>query len=131
MKGQRILFFDGVCNLCNALIDFLVRKDSSDSLSFAPLQGQTAKQVLPAEFVVGLNTLVYLEDGQTYTRSTAVLKIMAQLPRPWCWLSVLRFVPKMLRDLVYGLVARWRYQVFGQRSTCRVPTPAEARKFLS
>jgi predicted DCC family thiol-disulfide oxidoreductase YuxK len=128
--GQRILFFDGVCNLCNGFVDFLIRKDRDQNLHFAALQGATAKAKIPESQRHSLHTVVLLDENQIYTQSDAALKTLGYLPGPWCGLAFLRVIPKFLRDPVYALVSRWRYRLFGRRDTCRVPTPAERTRFL-
>ena len=77
-----------------------------------------------------LGTVVFYYQGQTYERSDAVLKILGLLPPPWCWLTVGKYLPRSVRDTLYDWVARHRYQWFGRRETCRLPTPTERSRFL-
>ena len=128
--GQRILFFDGVCNLCNVFVDFLIRRDRNLQLHFAPLQGPTAKARLPAEMPQELASVVYWDGQSLLTKSDAILAATGHLPGPWNWLTGLKLVPRVLRDLVYDLIASNRYRVFGKRDLCRVPTPEERSRFL-
>jgi predicted DCC family thiol-disulfide oxidoreductase YuxK len=128
--GQRILFFDGVCNLCNHFVDFLLRKDQHGVFKVASLQGSTAKVLLPKELLEDLNSVVLLDGSQVYTESTAVLMVMRALPRPWCWMSAFLVLPKVLRDAVYRAVAKHRYLIFGRRDSCRLPTKEEKARFL-
>ncbi len=129
MEGP-ILFFDGVCNLCNASVDFVVQHESCSTLRFASLQGETAKKLLGEEKAKALSSLVLWHADATYERSTAALKVARYLRAPWRWLRVLGLVPRPLRDLVYDWIARNRYRWFGKKDTCRVPTPYERERFL-
>lgn len=124
-----ILFFDGVCNLCNGFIDFIVRTDVNLALKVASLQGSTAIATLPEPLRVELQSVVLLQNGQTYLGSEAVLRTLELLPWPYRLLGVLRLLPLTLRDGIYFWVARHRYGFFGTRKTCRLPTPADQAHF--
>ncbi len=126
-----VLFFDGVCNLCNGTVDFFVRHGSSNRLMFASLQGKTAAELLDPDRIHKLETLALRTVEGTYTQSDAVIRAAAYLRRPWSWIRVLRFIPKDIRDSLYRWVARNRYKWFGQRALCRVPSEQEAKRFLS
>lgn len=127
---RSILFFDGQCNLCNRLIDFVVRKDRHHKLYVASLQGKTARITLPETYVDDLDTIVLTINGKIYVRSTAVLKALAHLGFPWSLMQVLLIIPTPLRDRIYLWVAKNRYRLFGHRTTCRIPTAAEKQYFL-
>jgi predicted DCC family thiol-disulfide oxidoreductase YuxK len=127
---QPIVFFDGVCNLCNGFVDWLFRHDTRGQIYVAPLQGKTAQSLLPAPLQQKLGTVVFYYQGQTFERSDAVLKILGLLPPPWRWLTAGKYIPLRLRDTLYDWVARHRYQWFGRRETCRLPTPTERSRFL-
>jgi len=127
-----IVFFDGVCSLCNATIDFLIRHDPDAKLRFASLQGATAASRLPVEVRGELKTLVLLtEAGGRYVRSAAVVRILWSLGG-WLGLAgtLLWLIPLPLRDLGYRLVAGNRYRLFGRRETCRLPTESDAARLL-
>lgn len=130
--AQAIVFFDGVCGLCNATVDFLFRHDRHGRLACAPLQGETATRDLTPERRENLKTLVLqTEDGRQYVRSAAVVRILWRLGGLWTLAALLLWlVPLPLRDLGYRLVAASRYRVFGQRETCRLPTPEEVGRLL-
>jgi predicted DCC family thiol-disulfide oxidoreductase YuxK len=124
-----VLFFDGVCNLCNSSIDFVVRRDKKRRYRFAPLQGTTAAHAIPGQ-VLSFDSFVLAENGQIYLRSTAALKVVAGLGGIWSFAKVLLWIPAPLRDVVYKVIAKNRYRWFGQKDTCRLPTPEERALFL-
>ena len=111
-ESERIVFYDGVCALCNRFVKFASQRDRHGALHFSPLQGDTAASFdgLPRD----VETIVYFEEGSVYTHSDAVLRAMEHLPAPWSWVSVCRIVPRGLRDLIYRRVARTRYDKFGR-----------------
>ena len=126
-----ILFFDGVCGLCNRFVDFVLKYDRQGRMFFAPLQGTTAATSLPEDIVQNLDTVVFLNDKQWRCRSSAVVRIFWQLGGVWSVLGTLLWIiPKPLRDLGYKLVAGNRYRLFGKKETCRLPTPEERSRFL-
>lgn len=126
-----VVFFDGVCGLCNETVDLLMAEDRGRVLRFAPLQGETAAGALRPEQVADLDRLVALREGVVLERSEAVLQVLDDIGGPWRLLAVpARLVPRRLRDAVYGVVARHRYRIWGRKETCRLPTPAERAMFL-
>ena len=131
-KESPIVFFDGVCGLCDTSVDFFMRKDRSGILRFAPLQGETAARLLPESDRENLNSMVYFENGERFRKSAAVVRILRQLGGIWALLgSLLWVIPRPLRDLGYSLVAAVRYRVFGKKSACRVPTSEERGRLLT
>jgi predicted DCC family thiol-disulfide oxidoreductase YuxK len=130
LTDHPVLFFDGVCNLCNGFIDFLVKRDRNRQFRFAPLQGETARYALPEGLTKDLNSLVLAEEGELYFRSTAALRTIAKLGGIWSIAGALLWVPTGLRDSVYRWVAANRYRWRGKRDTCRLPTPEERELFM-
>jgi predicted DCC family thiol-disulfide oxidoreductase YuxK len=127
---SQIVFFDGLCNLCNGFVDFVVRRDSVGVFKFAPLQGKAAQEKLTAELRGELRTVALWSQGQVYTKSDAALTVLTQLGGSWVLFKGFWLLPKFLRDLVYDLVAGNRYAWFGKRDTCRLPTEEERARFL-
>lgn len=125
-----IVFFDGVCGLCNGFIDFLFMEDQARLYKVATLQGQTAQEKLSASLTKNLATLVVLRNGQTLTKSDAVLSVLEDLGGLFKVLSLFRALPKTLRDFIYTLIATNRYKIFGIKESCRLPTPEERGRFL-
>jgi predicted DCC family thiol-disulfide oxidoreductase YuxK len=127
-----IVLFDGVCNLCNGAVQFLLTRDPRGELRFAALQSDAGRAILAWAGLTraDCDTMVFLERGKIYTRSTAVLRIARHLRRPWCWLAAALIVPAPLRDWLYDRLARNRYRLFGRREECMLPRPELLRRFL-
>lgn len=126
-----ILFFDGICGLCNRVVDFLMRIDRDGRIYFAPLQGRISGALLPVDRRLNLDTVVLWKDGHCLERSSAVFESLACLRGPWGIIARLGLlIPRFLRDAGYRLVATNRYSWFGRRATCRLPTAAERRRIL-
>lgn len=137
MAAERIiLYFDGVCNLCNSWVDFLVRRDQGRQFRYAPLQGETFKVVLAAHpELAQFDSLIVVHDRtdgsqEIYTHSRGPLFLASRLGGGWSFARGLLIVPRFLSDAVYRLIARLRYSLFGKKETCRLPTPEERDLFL-
>jgi predicted DCC family thiol-disulfide oxidoreductase YuxK len=130
--AHAIVLFDGVCNLCNGAVNFIIDRDPDGYFRFAPLQSDVAATYLDDADGpdADLSTIVLVEGGQTYVRSTAALRIARRLTGAWPLLFLAIVVPRPLRDAVYNWVAHNRYDWFGRRDECRVPTPALRDRFL-
>ena len=130
-KSPPILFFDGVCGLCNQSVDFIIKRDTHRKFRFAPLQGDTAKAELPLEDVENLNTLILKTESGLYRRSSAVVRILWLMGGFWGLLGTLFWiVPLPLRNVGYRFVSVSRYSLFGKKESCRIPTPEERGQFL-
>lgn len=126
-----ILFFDGVCGLCNKAVDFVLVRDHRGQIKFAPLQGDTAKSLLTPADLQDLNTMVFWVKGNTYRKSAAAVRVLWRLGTLWQIVGTLLWlIPLPLRNLGYTLVARNRYRFFGKKETCRMPTKEERLRFL-
>jgi predicted DCC family thiol-disulfide oxidoreductase YuxK len=130
-----IVFFDGVCGLCNKTVDFFLREDRAGRLLYSPLQGETFKPVLkerPELAPVDAIVVLYRDDSGEHvlTSSDAVLFALDQIPR-FKWLAKAGYlVPRFLRELGYRFIGAVRYRVWGKRDSCRIPTPEERARFL-
>jgi predicted DCC family thiol-disulfide oxidoreductase YuxK len=129
-KPNQVIFFDGYCNLCNGFIDFVVRWDKSSLFKVASLQGETAKELLPRDYVEDLSSVVLLRNQKTFTKTAAVLRIISNLHWVFKPMICLLIVPAFIRDPFYNFVASNRYRFFGKKETCRLPTPEERAHFL-
>lgn len=132
IRGKSVILFDGVCNLCNASVDFVIKRDKKDRFRVGALQSQEGKKLL-SRFDASpeyLDSLVLIENDKIYFRSTAALRIARKLPGLWPLLYGLSVFPSFVRDGVYNWIGKNRYQWFGKKNTCRLPTSAEKAKFL-
>lgn len=134
MTGAKsIILFDGVCNLCNSSIDFIIKRDAKDYFRFGALQ-EIEGQAALSKFNVSsgyLDSLVLIEDDTLYFRSTAALRIARKLNGIWPMVYIFILIPAPLRDYLYNWIGKNRYRWFGKKSSCRIPTDLEKGKFLS
>jgi len=132
MSNNPVIFFDGVCNLCNASVQFALEHDKKNIFRFTTLQGAYAKKILP-QFNVDLNkinSIVLIENKELYTKSSAALKIAKKLSGFWPLIYGFIIVPKFIRDWVYDLIAKNRYKWWGRQESCWVPTPELNSRFF-
>ena len=132
LESDRIVLFDGLCNLCAGWSRFLLRFDRAARFRLATVQSPEGESILRA---VGLptddyETMVLVQDGRLFTKSDAVLEVMRQLPAPWPALCAGRVLPRALRDGLYDRLARNRYRLFGRREQCMAPPSNAAARFL-
>ncbi|MEY3565383.1 MAG: hypothetical protein RJA23_1553 [Bacteroidota bacterium] len=132
MLQESILLFDGHCSLCNGAVDFVLKRDTRKKLLLASIQGTAGQGVLkkyelPSSY---LDTLVLVEEGKVYLGSTAALRVARLLGGGWSLFYTLIIIPKGIRDRIYQWISEHRYQWFGRRNTCRMPTASESAHFL-
>lgn len=130
---NQILLFDGVCNLCNGLVQFIIKRDPKARFKFAALQSEAGqatlkKYNLPMD---DIDSFVYLRGDKIYLRSTAGLNVLKDLGGIWQLCYVLIVFPKSIRDFFYDGIAKSRYNIFGRTDSCMVPTPELQSRFLS
>ena len=133
IQHQKIILFDGICNLCNGSVIFVLEREQRPIFKFASIQSETGKELLEwCGLAKDFNQAVILiDEGKVYSGSTAALKIGQSLKFPWSVLSSLGLlVPTFVRDWVYVQIAKHRYQWFGKRDVCMVPTENLKAKFL-
>ena len=131
MVNLPIIYFDGLCDLCDGFVRFLLARDRRARYRFAPLQGETARARLEDRFTGSAIETVVLEEPKRFrVRSDAAIAILTGLGGLWRLAAALRIVPRPLRDALYDYVARNRFRWYGRRDACRVPTPAERERFL-
>jgi predicted DCC family thiol-disulfide oxidoreductase YuxK len=130
---MHIILFDGVCNFCNASINFIIDRDSRNQFSFASLQSEIGRKLLQQYQVPDTNSLdsvVLIKNGKIFKKSAAALEIVKDLNGLWPILSVFKLLPTFILDTFYDLLAKNRYKLFGKSETCRIPTPQLRQKFL-
>lgn len=140
-----VVLFDGVCNFCDASVNFIIEHDKEGYFKFAPLQSEagrslaneygfesaTAAQSAASDDLIPIDSVILVEDGKAYTHSTAALRILKRLGLPWSVLYAFAIVPKALRDWAYRLFARYRYRFFGRKDQCMLPSPEVRARFLT
>jgi len=132
-KDQKtIILFDGICNLCNGSVQFILKRDKNEKFLFASLQSDASKNILLQYNVkkITLDSIIIIEDGQVYDKSTAVLKISRHLNWPWTMFSIALHLPLSIRDSVYDFVGRNRYKWFGKKDSCTMMIPEYKNRFI-
>lgn len=130
--SESIVLFDGVCNYCNNMVNFVLAQDKRKSIRFGTLQSAAGQQLLQKYNLPkdNFDSFVFIEKGKAYLRSTAALKVMAYLPWYWQWTQMGWIIPKRLRDGCYDFISKNRYKWFGKKEECMVPTPEIRSRFL-
>lgn len=129
---KHLILFDGICNLCNGSVQFIIKHDEQALFSFASLQSDFGKQQLASHGLLPeqLDSIVYIHGKQRYIKSTAALKIAKCLDGPVKFLYALIIIPAPIRDIVYNWIARNRYKWFGKLQHCVLPTPDTKKRFV-
>ena len=129
---NNIVIFDGVCNLCNWAVRFIIKRDSRSIFIFTSAQSETGKEIL-SRFEIDTpepESVFLLQNGSLLKKSSAALAIAAELDGFWKYLAFLRVIPRPVRDIVYDWVARNRYRWFGKRNICMMPSKETENRFL-
>ncbi len=132
IEDHPILLFDGVCNLCNGLVQFIIKRDPKAKFRFAPLQSESG-QALLGKFGLpkqDFDSFVFIQGDKYFLKSSAVIHLLKEMGGGWKLFYVFVIIPKPLRNFVYFLVARTENRIFGKRDTCMVPTPEIEKRFL-
>ncbi|MGB3606999.1 MAG: DCC1-like thiol-disulfide oxidoreductase family protein [Psychroserpens sp.] len=132
-KDKKLILFDGVCNLCNASITYVIKHDKNNTFMFAPLQSEAGEQII-AKYNIDVektdSILLYSNDNGLSIKSTAALKIAKHLGVPINLMIVFFIIPTFIRDWVYDYIAKNRYKWYGKKEACMIPTPELKAKFL-
>ncbi len=131
-KTNPILLFDGVCNLCNGAVQFVIKHGSKNNLRFAALQSEIGQQILahfdlPKEDIF---SVILVENEKIYLRSNAALRMYKNMGGIWSLMYFFIIVPRLIRDAVYNFIAKNRYKWFGEKESCMIPTPELKSRFL-
>jgi predicted DCC family thiol-disulfide oxidoreductase YuxK len=129
----KVILFDGVCNLCNSSVQFIIRRDPGGQFKFAPLQSsfgqeQLKKFGIPPE---ALNSVILIGDEVAFQRSDAALEIARNFTGMWRGLYYFKVIPRFFRDWIYDRIAKNRYSLFGKRDECMIPTPELKARFIA
>jgi predicted DCC family thiol-disulfide oxidoreductase YuxK len=127
-----VILFDGVCNLCSGFVQFVVPRDTAGKYRFASLQSDIGRELLAEHDLPTdeLESVVLIEDGESYRKSAAIIRITAGLGGAYRLLSPFRYVPRAVRDRVYDFVADNRYRWFGKKDQCLMPSGDMESRFL-
>ena len=129
---DNLILFDGVCNLCSALVQFVIRHDPAGKFRFAAIQSEIGGEIFQSHGLdpADLQTFVFAAEGKMFLRSDAAIEVVSRFGGAWRIFRIFQFVPKVLRDSIYSFIARNRYRWFGRKEVCMVPTAEIKERFL-
>lgn len=132
MNSKPIILFDGICNLCDGVVQFVIKHDPENQFLFASLQSEAGQRLLkqyklPLE---NFNSFILIQDEKVYSKSTGALKVARKIKGVWSWLYIFIIIPAFIRDAVYAWIAQNRYKWFGKKEACMIPTPELKARFL-
>ena len=132
MKSDKIILFDGVCNLCNSSVQFIIKHEKDNHFKFASLHSNFAQEILSENNIDTqvFDSIILIETNQLYFKSNAILRIATGLKKPYELLRFLRIFPLFIRDFFYDIVAKYRYKCFGKKETCFLPNEAMKSRFI-
>jgi predicted DCC family thiol-disulfide oxidoreductase YuxK len=126
-KMNKVIIFDGVCGLCNKSVNILIKMDRKKHFKYASLQGEYIKTL---DVEPDIDSIIFYVDGTVYYKSTAILKILRSLGGLWVISNIFYLIPKVIRDFIYDLIAKYRYNIFGKMESCRMPKQGEQELFI-
>jgi predicted DCC family thiol-disulfide oxidoreductase YuxK len=131
-EGKSVILFDGVCNLCNSSINFIIKNDKKKHFLFASLQSDAAKEILLQHNSKknNLNSIILIENETLFEKSTAILKITKHFSNGYQFLSIFSIIPTFIRDTIYMLISKNRYKWFGKKDSCIIPSEELKGRFL-
>jgi len=124
---DQVIIFDGICGLCNKSVDILIKIDKEKIFTYTSLQGEFVKTL---DLQPDIDSILFYKDGTVYYKSTAILKIFQALGGIWVFMTVFYLIPKVIRDFIYNVIAKYRYKIFGKREQCRLPDAGEEELFI-
>lgn len=125
---ENIVFFDGVCGLCNKFVDFVICHDKNEQIFFAPLQGKLAQTQIK-NLTVDVDYVILYSNGNLYQKSTAAIRILSLMGGIWKCCILFLIIPPFIRNYIYDWVAKNRYKWFGKNEFCRIPSQEELTRF--
>lgn len=132
-QNKKIILFDGVCNLCDSTVQYIIKRDKKDIFRFVPIQSELGQKILKHLGISerNIDSIVFYEPGKAYYyKSHAALKIAKNLGGLYAYAIIFKLIPSFLRDLIYDYVAKNRYKWYGKKESCMIPTPELKEKFL-
>ena len=132
MENKKIIFYDGVCNMCNSFVNTIISLDKKNQLFFSPLHGKIAKKLLKehSEKIKNIDSVIFYSHSKISVKSKAVIDIINSLGSFYKIISILNIIPSLLLDYIYDLVAKNRYSWFGKKSSCPIPDKKIASQFI-
>src|SRR5437762_4781584 len=132
-NDKPIILFDGVCNFCNAMVNFIIRQDKKNIFLFAALQSESGKKIMQQYHINWQlsDSFVVIENNKAYMKSNAALRLYNKLPWYWKWVQIFWIVPKFIRDGIYNFIAKNRYTWFGKNEKCMLPSKEMKKRFLN
>ena len=124
---NQVIIFDGFCGLCNKSVDILIKMDKEKIFKYTSLQGEFVKTL---EIEPDIDSIIFYDDGVIYYKSTAILKILRSLGDIWVFTNVFYIIPRVVRDFIYNVIAKYRYNIFGKMESCRMPKDGEQELFI-
>jgi len=133
MDENPIILFDGVCNFCDAAINFVLKQDKKGVFRFAPLQSEAGQRILRQYNlpIKDFESFVLIDAGKVYKKSAASLRVLNNLAWYWKVSQIFWIVPRFIRNAIYDFIAKNRYKWFGKKEECMIPTPEVRNRFLS
>lgn len=133
MKNKSIILFDGVCNLCNFSVQFVLKHEKENTLFFSSLQSNFGQQFLKEnQFdAQDLKTIIFVNEGKVYKKSKAIFQIAKFLKFPFNILQYLHFIPTIISDFFYNIISKNRYKLFGKSETCHIPSKDLSNRFIN
>jgi predicted DCC family thiol-disulfide oxidoreductase YuxK len=132
VNSKPIILFDGICNLCDGAVQFVIKHDPEKKFLFASLQSEAGQRLLKQYklSVENFNSFILIKDEKVYSKSTGALKVARQIKGVWSLLYIFIIIPAFIRDTVYTWIAKNRYKWFGKKETCMMVTPEFSARFL-
>lgn len=133
VNDKPVILFDGICNFCNAMVNFMIRQDKKNVFLFCALQSDPGKKILE-QYKINWrksDSFVMIENGKAFQKSNGALRMYNRLPWYWKWTQVFWIFPRFIRDGIYNLIAKNRYRWFGKKDVCMIPSPGVKEKFLN
>ncbi|MBO0960224.1 thiol-disulfide oxidoreductase DCC family protein [Neobacillus sp. MM2021_6] len=128
---ERIILFDGVCNLCDRSVQFIIKRDPQGKFKFAALQSEIGQELLKKHgFKSNISSFVLIENGKVYVKSGAAIRVSKQLYGIWKMSTIFLVIPPFIRDKLYDVIAKNRYKWFGKKDSCLLPSPKWKNRFL-
>jgi len=127
---MNIIMFDGVCNLCSSAVQFIIRHDTNAYFYFTSLQSDVGKALVKKYKLEDVDSIVLIQGETFFTYSDAVIEIIKYLDGKWKYFTILQYIPKIIRDLIYQYIAKYRYRIFGRQDICMMPSEKIKSRFL-